>query len=186
MIRLNIFQQPAKLELSITDPVLNIRTTSPKTQLSTQPAIVEIRRTEGKLELDFTPYRYSIGFKNNADFMRDFANEGKQAALEAVARIAQEGDRLARIESKEDAIVQMAIESNFPEPPDITWARIEPPIIHYEPGKVDFNVIRGKVDLNLQRGTVELNLQRGEVKGRITQYPSIRFWTTNNEVDMSV
>lgn len=184
MLKLNIMQQPAKLALNITDPFLNIRTTPPRIQLETEPAIVEIHRTEGKLEIDQYPCRYSIGLKNNADFSYDFAQEGKQAVLVAIGEIAAEGDRLARIESKENAIANIATESNFPSPLEIVWARVAPPDIHYQPGKVEFNPIHGKVNLDLKQGTVDLELQRGEVKGQITQYQNIRFWTTKSDVDL--
>lgn len=186
MIQLNISTKPAKLELSSTTPVLNMKTTPPKIQLSTQPAIVEIHRTDGKLEMDFTPFRYSIGLKTNTDLRRDLAKDGKQKLLEAIGNIAQAGDRMARIETKEDAIVNISAESNFQEPLDITWAHLEPPIIHYEPGKLEFNPIDGKVNLELERGTVELDPQRGQVIGRMTQYQSIRFWTTEKKVDTAV
>lgn len=186
MLKLNIAQQPAKLALNIKDPFLNIRTTPPQIQLSTEPAIVEINRTEGKLEIDQYPCRYSIGFKNNFDFAYDFAQEGKQSVLAAVGEIAAEGDRLARIESKENAIANIATESMFSDPADVVWARVESPNIHYQPGKVEFNPIYGKVNLDLERGTVSLELQRGEVKGQISQYQNIRFWTTNSKVDMWV
>ncbi|MEG6585000.1 DUF6470 family protein [Dendrosporobacter sp. 1207_IL3150] len=184
MIQLNISQQPAKLELNISDPKLNIKTTPPKILMTTEPAVVEINRTDGKLEIDQYPCRYSIGFKNSFDLLHDAAQEGRQAALEGVGRIAAEGDRLARVESKEDAIVNIASETTIKEPYEITWARIASPNLHYEPGKVEFNPIYGKLNLDLERGTVDLELQRGEVKGRITQYQNVRFWTSQSNLDL--
>lgn len=184
MIKLHMEQQPAKLALTITDPVLNIKTSPPKMQLSTEPAVVEIRRTEGKLEIDQYPCRYSRGIKNNFDFAFDAAQEGKRIALEAVGRIAAEGDRLGNIESGENAIANIATEANFPEPPDVVLAYVESPRIHYEPGRLEFNPSDAKLNLDLQRGTVDLDLQRGKVAGQITQYQNIRFWTTNPDVDI--
>lgn len=179
-------QQPAKLALSITDPELNIKTTPPQIQLSTEPAIVEIRRTEGKMEIDQYPCRYSIGFKNNFDLAFDAAQEGKRIVLETVGRIAAEGDRIGRIESGENAIANIATEANFPEAPDITWAYVDSPNIHYEPGKLEFNPIDAKLNLELRRGTVDLDLQRGKVTGQMAQYQNIRFWTTNTDLDIRV
>lgn len=184
MIKLNMEQQPAKLSLEITDPVLRIETTPPQIQLSSEPAIVEINRTDGKLEINQYPCRYSIGFKNVFDFAYDAAQEGKRIVLETIGRIAAEGDRISHIESGENAIANIATESNFPEPPDVTWARTASPEINYQPGTIEFNPIYGKVNLNLKRGTVNLELQRGEVHGRISQYQSVRFWTTQSNVDL--
>lgn len=186
MLKLNMRQQPAKLDLNITNPKIHLKTTPPKIKLTTEPTIVEIRRVEGKLEIDQYPCRYSIGFKNNTDLSYDFAQEGKRLALEAIGQIAAEGDRIASIESGENAIANIAAEANFLEPPDITWARIELPNFNYQPGKVEFNPIRGKVNLELERGTVDLELQRGEVRGSIAQYQKIRFWTTEGKFDMTI
>lgn len=179
-----MLQQPAKLELNISDPILNIRTKQPKINLSTEPAVVEIRRIDGKMEIDQYPSRYSIGYKNMADFSRDNAQDAMQIILETIGNIAAEGDRLARIESKENAIANISSERSIQEPLDIVWARTNSPKIHFQPGRVEFNPIRGKLNLTLDRGTVDLDLQRGEVRGQITQYQNVRFWTTPNTVDM--
>lgn len=186
MLKLNISQQPAKLELNITNPMLNLKTKAPKLNLSTEPAIVEIRQIKGKLEIDQYPCRYSIGFRNNADFSSDAAQEGKRIVLETIGRIAAEGNRLANIESGENAIANIATESNFSESPDITWGRIELPNFYYEPGKIEFNPVRGKLKLELDRGTVDVQLQRGEVHGTMAQYQKLRFWTTEGKYDMMV
>lgn len=186
MLKLNISQQPAKLELNITDPVLNIKTTSPKMNLTTDPFVVEIHRIEGKLEIDHYPCRYSIGFRNNSDFSADAAQLGKQNALDYIGKVAAEGDRIASIESGESAIANIATESNFSDAPDITWARTELPKITYHQGKVEFNPSRGKVNMNFERGTVDLDLQRGQVHGNMTKYQSIRFWTSEGQYDISV
>lgn len=184
MLCLNIRQTPAKIAMHSQNNTLQIRTTKPELDIQTTPAQLDIRQAKGEFEMDFTPYRYSIGIKNLQEFMRDYAQEGRQAVLEAIGNIAQEGDRLARIESKENAVVNIAADSCMTPEGQLEWTRIEPPIVnyHFEPAKI--NVTPGKLDITLRRGTVENDSQPGSVDIQVSQYQSIRFWTTENKYDI--
>lgn len=185
MLRLNIEQTHAKLELDIKHPFLEIQTTPPKIQLDTQAAVVEIRQGQGTLEIDQYPSRASYGYKNMDDRTREIVQEAQRIALEVVGRITEEGNRMGRIESGENAIAAIA-EERYNEPPlDVTLSPIAAPIIRYTPKPVEYNVIPAKLDLTLQRGTVDLHLQRGTVTGRLNPYNSIRMWTTGSRIDMS-
>lgn len=179
MIRLNISQQFAKLELNISEPQLNLKTTHPKVELSTEPAVLELKRVDGKMEIDQYPSRASYGYKNVSDMMREYAQEGLRAAIEAVGEIAAEGYQLTQIQNGQNQIANLARQSIFDPPPEFSWTPVERPHIYYEPGKIDSKYIQGDVDLKLQRGTVDSQLQRGQVEGYISQYQSIRFWTSN-------
>ncbi len=173
MLRINIATQPTRLEYTINNAKLNLQSTQPKVQLETTPATVEIRQPQGELTIDNYPCRYSIGLRNIADFAEDFAALGRQTVMDTIAQIAQEGDQLARIESKANAIADIAANSTVSEVLDITYAHIASPDIHYQANPVQFNPIDGKVDLTLQRGTVQGDYQRGSVNIQISQYPSI-------------
>lgn len=186
MLCLNIRQQNAQISINTTRPVLHLHTTLPQVEMSTEPAKLEIHQAQGQLEIDQTPCRYSIGLKNFHDMARDIAQEGRQAVLDGIARIAEEGDRMAHIENKEDAIVNIARDSSLAQPLDITIAHIDAPIINYHPAPVQFHAIFGKLDITLNRGRVDSDLQRGTVDISIARYQSIRFWTTENKYDLSV
>lgn len=184
MLKLNISQQYAKLELTSQRAKLNMKTIAPRVEIDTEPAKVEIRQPMGKLEIDQSPCRASYGIKSPTDFSREIAEEGKRAALEAIARIAQEGQRMASIESKEDAIVAMATETNFPPPPQVVLARTASPNIRYTASPVEFQVTQGRVNINPQLGSIQTDYQPGTVQGHITQYQSVRMWTTENKYDL--
>lgn len=185
MIRLNIEQQYAKLELSITEPTISIRTQAPQLELHTEPAVVEIRQPQGTLEIDQYPCRASYGFKTITQLNEEFAQAGIKAALEATGKIAADGDRMARIESKENVIVALAKESTAPKPVEVVLMSVPPPIIRYHPRLPEYRVEQGTFNARFQRGTVDVQLQRGTVKGYMAQYPSIRMWTTGT-FDLSV
>ncbi|WP_425058506.1 putative protein YviE [Sporomusa carbonis] len=185
MIRLNISQQYAKIEMTTERPFLGIKTTPPKLNIETQAAKLEIRQPRGELEIDNTPFRASYGLKDHGEFLRDCAELGRQTALDTVARIAQEGDRMAAIETGEDAIVNMAAESNYPPAPEITWAHLEKPIIRYTAHPPRFTPVEGHITTHLEWGTVDFDYRPGRVNIRMAQYPSIKMWTTGSAVDMT-
>ena len=102
--------------------------------------------------------------------------------MDTIARIAEEGDQLAGIESKSDALADIAAGSNISEVPEIAWVSIALPDIHYQANPVQLNVIAGKVNLTVQPGTVRGDYQPGSVDIRVTQYPSIVMSTVDVKV----
>ncbi|SMC39841.1 DUF6470 family protein [Sporomusa malonica] len=185
MLRLNISQQYAKIDITTERPFLGMKTTASKLDIQTEPATVEIRQPQGELEIDNRPFRASYGIKDHGEFLRDCAELGKQTALETIGRIAQEGDRLAAIETQENAIANIAAESSYPPAPEITWAHLEKPIIHYTAHPVEFTPIEGHVTINVEPGTLDMDYRPGTVNIRMAQYQSIKMWTTGSAVDMS-
>lgn len=173
MLQINISTQPIRLDYQIQNAKLNLQTTPPLLDIQTTPAIMEIQQPHGVLTIDGTPCRYSIGLKNNADFAQDNAALARQSVIEGIGRAAEEGRRLTQIENKTNAIAEIAAESNVSELPDITWAHVDAPIIHYEASPVQFNPIAGRVNYNLKPGTVQGDYQRGSVNIQVIQYPSI-------------
>lgn len=173
MLRINISTQSIRLDYNMRNAQLNLQSIRPKVQMETTPATLEIRQPRGELTIDMTPCRYSIGLKNNADFARDNATLGKQTAMDTIARIAQEGDQLAHIESKSNAIADIAADASLSEAPDIIWAHIDLPNIQYKANAVQFDSTAGKVNFTVQPGTVQGDYRPGSVDIRVSQYPSI-------------
>ncbi|MBC8015444.1 MAG: hypothetical protein H7X79_06835 [Sporomusaceae bacterium] len=186
MLILNVATQPIRTEYAIQKSVLNLQTTIPKIEISTEAATLDIRQSLGQLEIDATPCRYARGIKNLADFSRDNAQAGRDAAMEAIGRTAEEGNRLARIESGENAIANMAADTNTVPIPEVVLAHVPLPDISYTPNTPKIEVIDGKLDINFERGTVQGDFQPGAVNINVAQYPSIKMWTTENKVDTMV
>lgn len=186
MLCLNISQQNAKIAINTTRPVLNLQTTRPQIDISSQAAKLDIQQAKGELEIDNTDYRYSIGIKNIQDMARDNAQEGKQTVLETISRIVQEGNRMAKIESKEKVFANIAAESCIQEAPEVVWDHIEAPKIRYNLTSAQVDYVPGNLDIDLKRGTVDAQLDRGTVNISMAQYQSIKFWTTENKYDLTV
>ncbi|WP_312336554.1 DUF6470 family protein [Anaerospora hongkongensis] len=183
-IRLHIESQPAKTELNIQKTTFNLSTTPATLSIETEPAIVEITsRPYGTLEIDQSPCRASMGIKDFGTMSREAAEKGKQAVLDYMANHAQIGDRMAKI--KEDVISNVAAEVTSQPMPSISWGWKDSPIIRYTANPVKFNPQPAKLDITSKRGTVDIDYREGEVGLRMTQYPSIRFWTTGGNIDLT-
>lgn len=59
---------------------------------------MEIRQQHGQLRLDTFERRSSMGLKGMPDFMRDAAQRGRNAAMEATRNYAEIGDQLKNIQ----------------------------------------------------------------------------------------
>lgn len=183
-IRLNMESRPAKAELDIQKTVFNLSTTSATLSINTEPAVVEITsRPYGTLEIDQSPCRASMGIKDFITMSREAAEAGKQAVLDYIANHAQVGDRMAKI--KEDVVPNVAAESTAQPMPSISWGPKESPIIRYTANPVKFNPQPAQLDISSERGTVDIDYREGKVGLRMTQYPSMRFWTTGSNVDLT-
>lgn len=173
MLQINITTRPTRLEYTIKNAQLNLQTTRPTLQMETTPPTLEISQPRGELTIDNTPCRYSIGLKNNTDFARDNSALGRQTAKDGIARIVEEGNQLAAIENKTDAIADIAAESTRSEIPGVTLAPIASPQITYQAKSVQFKPIDGKVNFRLQPGKVQGDYQPGSVDIQVSQYPSV-------------
>lgn len=182
MLRLDITTQPTLLSYNTRNAQLNQRTIRPVVQMETTPPVVETRQPQGELTIDMTPCRYSIGLKNNTDFVRDNAALGRQTVMDAIARIAQEGDQMARIENKTNALADIAANAMISEAPDITWAHIASPEISYQANSVQFNPMVGTLNYTVQPGKIEGDYQPASLDIQVTQYPSIKISVVDVEV----
>lgn len=186
MLRLNISSQNAKIEINTVKPELTLHTTKPQIQISTQAVKVEISQPRGELEVDQSPCRASLGIRTISEVIRDFAEMGQQAVLQAIGNIAEEGNRLAAIEKEPDAIVNLAVEKLESQPGDLEIIWIDNPIINYRMNPPKFTSTPGQIALQLQRGTVQNDFQWGKANIDMAQYQSIKFWTTENKWDIYI
>jgi len=182
MLRININTQPIRLDYNIQNAKLNLQSNQAKVEMETTPATLEISQPRGELTIDHTPFRYSIGLKNIADFARDNAALGRQTALDTIARIVEEGNQMARFETKSNVIANLAFNNSISDVPDITWAPIAAPDIRYQANPAKINAVAGKVNFTIQPGKVQGDYQPGKVDIQVLQYPSIKFSTIDVKV----
>lgn len=102
---------------------------------ATTNAVPGRRDFSGHFEIDQTPCRASYGIKEQLVWMRELSQKARQAAMEGLGRVVAEGNRMAQIENKEDAIVAIATEKALKwDRVEVSWGNIDSPIIRYQPG----------------------------------------------------
>ena len=184
MLILNVATEPIKIDINSQKASLNSHTILPQLQMQTEAAQLEIRQPKGELQIDLTAFRYSYGIKNGHDFSRDNAQEAKSIGLQAIGSIVERGNRMARIDIKVDAVAEQAADSSVSPLLELTWAPLAKPEIHYQENHPQITFIAGGFDLTLNRGSVQTAFQPAQVNVSVSQYPSIRKWTSENKVDL--
>ena len=160
------------------------RMEQPKAQQSiSQPtATLNIQSTPAKLTIDQTKAWEEMNLKHVFVLNREAAQKGKQAAVQATARIAQEGDELMKIEQKGSPIASQAKRnSEGPEPQfNIGWVP--------SPGSVKVYVSQGDVKIRFRAKPVKHDTQAQKVihdyqPGKVTtamqQRPSLTIEVQN-------
>lgn len=96
----------------------------------------------GVLTIDQTPCRASYGLYTQAELLRRTTALQKQTVLDAIGKIAADGNRLRRFDIPGNSIPEMAAEAySTAPPPDVVLVSIDRPIIRYTPaGGVDVRV----------------------------------------------
>lgn len=181
---LNVATEPIKIDMNTQKAFINLHTTLPKIQIEAEAAKLEIRQPKGELQIDSTAFRSSYGIKNWQSFHQDNAQEARNIGLEAVGRIAEEGNRMGQIASGENAVVEIAADSCNSPVSELTWAPLEKPEVHYTANQPQIRFIDGSLNITVERGNVQTNFQPGKVNVSVAQYPSIRKWTSENKVDL--
>lgn len=186
MLSINVSTQPIKMEFNSRKASLDLTTTGAELNIVTEAATLEIHQQSGELEIDQTPCRSAYGLRNMPDFVRDCAQAGMNSAVAAVGRIAEEGNRLASIESGENAVANMAADSTVHTPIEITLAYVPLPDIRYTPHAVEITATNSQLTISSHPGSIQGDFRPGRVDINVAQYPSINIWTGENKVNMKV
>ncbi|WP_043930489.1 DUF6470 family protein [Bacillus sp. EB01] len=160
--QIRITQTHAQIGLRKTEPIQELEQKPAQLSLNQQPARMSIDRQASVLEIDQEQARYDLNMKNRATFHADMVSEARQAALEAVAEISQEGDQLAAIEQKTDALN------------NIITSKVNPPAADTT---IKFIPSHGSVKLNFTPTELKINWERGGVQADYTPFETIHNYT---------
>lgn len=150
-----------QIRLKQTIAQIGMQITQPKQEIEQKPADLSITQIPSKLTIDRTPSKLTIdqdqawselGFKPTSVLSQEFAEAGKQAAIEAIGEIAQEGDQLAAIEQKADAFIAIATEKGNPPPADFNIAFIP------SHGSVKTDYTPTELHINWERGGADIQV----------------------------
>jgi hypothetical protein len=148
--QIRLQQTQAQIGLRMTKPVQEIQQKPADLSIKQTPTTMNVTRTPSKLDINQDQARNELNQKMPDVYSRDNAEASKQRGLEAIAEIVQEGNQLAAIEHKSDAITAIAINKALPEPTDFNIAFIPSygsVKIDYTPTEIHVNWERGRADI---------------------------------------
>ncbi|MDF2683783.1 MAG: hypothetical protein K0R47_4973 [Brevibacillus sp.] len=177
----------AQLGLTINKPVQDIKQPQAEMNLKQVPAMLNIEQARTILQIDSSQARANIGIMTSMQFSDSLASYGKQKAMQAIAEKSQEGDRLMRIYTKENAIASIGREKGM----RALEGGYTPPSASMDDG-VDISAEFKPVMINVQRNGMsidpvtrppELSYTPGKVEPYMIQYNSLTIDVVGSQLD---
>lgn len=179
-------QTHVKLGLSIERSEQQIRQQKADVNIRQKPPELSIRQPKGKLNIDQTQAWNDQNLKSPFKLTEDWARQGYQRVMAAIATIAREGDRMARIESGENAIAAIAKSKTLKPPADFNYG-VMPEHgsvnIRYRPQSVKYQFSRGNVELDVKSHQPKFNYIPGKMDMSIRQQNNLSIWFVGLNVD---
>ncbi|PZE19430.1 hypothetical protein CBW46_018485 [Paenibacillus xerothermodurans] len=145
--------------------------------IQTTPARLEIHTQQGHLSIDNTDWRDALGDGPHLEAMHRIYSTCKQIALQAIAKKVEDGNIMAAIHTRRNAIAELAVESTndvdnfqFMYMGDASYDNID---IRYQPATVHIQVQQGQVDMDVQVNRPEIQYYRGKLDIYLSDYPSV-------------
>ena len=165
---------PMSFEFKINKASYEIANVNASFEMKRDKGGLQMKMRPTKLNIDTVEARYSAGIKSVMRAVEDYAKKGVQAAYEATATYAKEGNLMLDINIMDNPIPEIAMrkiisEFNFnlgfiPETgPDISWD-IGGISMNFEMDKLNF-------DWNIERP--QINFIPGSIEFIIKEYPSV-------------
>lgn len=180
-MQLRIDQVWGRVGIKQTPPFLHLSIFEPRLDLDIKPPVLIVEHDRVELSIDAKACRADVHQYDLLDFARMYAAQAERVCAEGVARAAEEGDRLAAIESGEkDAIAAIAWENSMDDELILEAVPAHLPEIKFQIIKGKGRFEPGSVDVRLQPGRVELELERGAVSIFWRQHPELHIWVTGS------
>lgn len=177
----------AQLGLNINKPVQEIKQPKAEMNLRQIPATVSVEQARTILQIDSSQARANIGIMTSMQFSDSSAAYGKQKAMQAIAEKSQEGDRLMRIYTKENAIAEIGREKGL----RVLEGGYTPPAASSDDG-VNISAEFKPVAIDVQRNGMrmdpvlrspELSYTPGKVEPYMIQYNSLKIDVVGSQLD---
>ncbi|WP_449537806.1 DUF6470 family protein [Ferdinandcohnia sp. Marseille-Q9671] len=182
LAQIRLESQYAKIGIQTTKPIQEIQQPQAELTIEQPKAEMAIETTPGKLTIDQTEAWADMDLKHVSRRIAEAADKGYQDSLEGIARRAQEGSELMRIENGGSPITQIAKRnSEGPEPQfNIGWIPSHFSVkTNYVPAKVDIQVKTNKPVINSSVNKPIHDYTPGKVDVGLEQRQSLKIDFTN-------
>lgn len=175
MMDLRINQQFGLIGLDIKHQAFQMNIRHPRLDLEITPPELQIEQKLPQLEIDQTQCFIDMDRRPPMDFLHHVVGRARTAVLQAIARIAREGDMLGAIEKGID-IADIALMNSQ------QWKEFDVAAVPEHRPEID--VIIEDLDVALVPGDVGVNLVNGQVNGRLDWGRVKVFWRREPFIDI--
>jgi len=165
---------PMSMEFKINKARYELVSTNATFELTRQKGGLQMQMKPTKLNIDTVEARYSAGIKSAMRSVDDSVQKGIQAAYEATATYAEEGNLMLDINFMDNPIPEIAlrkflsdVEFNIGFIPEVG------PDISYQAGELSINFEMDKLDFDWNIKRPKINFIPGSIEFIINEYPSV-------------
>ncbi|MBC9784465.1 hypothetical protein H1S01_08065 [Heliobacterium chlorum] len=186
--RIQIEQQFTRIQAQTIPRRFELHNELPQLTFERSQPHVEITRTPPQVQIDQTAARASVGFRKMVDLEAYQAQLAMQNSYEYIEKKAEEGDRIGAIENKENPIPDIALESAFPETPEINIASLpaERPQIDVTLGQLSFNFTPSTINYQFTPGSVSGEYQPSRVSISVVQQGYVKITPPPPKISLTV
>lgn len=180
----------AQIGLNIKKPIQEIKQPKAEMNLHQEAASISIEQGRTELQIDSSQARANIGIMTPMQFSDSNASYGRQEWLQAIAEKSQEGDRLMRIHTRENAIANIGREKGL----RALEGGYTPPAASLDEG-VDVSIQAKPAVINVKRNGMsmqpvlsppELSYRPGKVEPYMIQYNSLKIDVVGSQLDRTM
>lgn len=178
--KIGIRQYPANMNIAQPPPTVDIRQSR---------ADMKIDTTLPKVHIDQSQCFAELGLKSPLRLADDFYEESLEAGLDNIGKMAQEGERLMRIEDGGDPIVEIAQEAMYDDICEINvdCAPKSRPKIEVREGRADVEVTPRPPAINWEvYPKANIVASRYKVDIYMAVWPNIKFEYVGNNIDREI
>jgi len=186
--QIQISQQYGRIGIDADPGQLDIQQPKAKQELTTTPAKLEIDANPGQLIIDNSGWHDALGHGPTLQAFNRIYSECRNIAMQGIAKIVEDGNRMAAIHTGENAIAALAQEStkdiDFYEFMYMGEASYDNIDIQYEPGPFHIQFEPAKVEHRVTVNPPIINYHRGKLDIYMLQYPKLEI--TAPQMDMKI
>lgn len=175
LLRLSIQQTYAQIGMNTQQASLSLSHRSSELTIDQEPAQMEIEQPNGQLAVDSSAAWAALAKGGNLEWKQSIYSQAKEVVLQAIAKKVEDGNRMAAIHTKSDAIAELAMDAigyrlpvQYAGAPSYTNVKV-----NYTAEAAKVTIIPQKADIQYQPAKLEGQYERGDVNIYVKQRQSI-------------
>ena len=172
------------IEITTVPIQIEMKTTNAKLEYARGTAEMEIHRDNGSLQIKSRPIKVNIDTfeaRNSlsptlARYLEQSAQKGKQAAYQATATYARQGQLLLETQVGQELVTQFAEEAMMKDVKTNVGIDFLPkggPEITWDPGEMNIRYEMDKLNINWRMGDGSFEFTPGDIEFTVTQRPDV-------------